>query len=245
MNRTIAILVGLAAGLTHPAIAAAQSSAGLVDAVVEAYGGRAAIGAASAFVQTGEIAPALRGSGTPGRILRAFHRPDRLRVEITYPDREPEVRVLVGDRGWRAGQPVTGPLHQSMVLQAIRLDLPSFLLAFPDRLVQSSPVERGGRTYAVLVLDVGQGMTLTAEIEPDTGRVRRTTAHIPIEGMPQPLEFVSEYADYREVGGVMFAFREKTYAQGRHTADITLEEVRTFDVLPAEHFSPDRPASSL
>ena len=38
------------------------------------------------------------------------------------------------------------------------------------------------------------------------------------------------------VGGVLFAFKEVTYAQGRHTADITLEEVKTYDVLPAEYF---------
>ena len=43
---------------------------------------------------------------------------------------------------------------------------------------------------------------------------------------------------------VLFAFKEVTYAQGQHTSDITLEEVKTYDVLPAEHFDPDPSAAS-
>lgn len=58
------------------------------------------------------------------------------------------------------------------------------------------------------------------------------------------LGFTNEYSDFREVNGVLFAFKEVTYAQGRHTADITLEEVKTYDVLPAEHFDPDPSGSS-
>ena len=88
-------------------------------------------------------------------------------------------------------------------------------------------------------MDVGAGLTVSAEVDAETGRIHRTIAHIPYERVPQGLEFVNEYSDFREVNGVLFAFRETTYAQGRHTADITLEEVNTFDVLPAEHFDPD------
>jgi len=228
--------MGFLTALTVPL--AAQDAAELAVLCVDAYGGPEAIAAATAFVQAGEIVSVGRRGGT-GRILRAFHRPDKLRVEIAYPDREAEVRVLLGDRGWRKGRPVGGPMHQSMVLQAIRLDFPSFLLAAPEQISEVEPMKRDGTTFRVLVLDVGAGLTLAAEIDPETGRVHRTIAHIPFEGLPQPLEFVNEYSDFRLVNGVLFAFHEVMYAQGRHTADITLEDVRTYDVLPAENFDPN------
>jgi hypothetical protein len=229
--------------LAVPTRAPAQDAAELAALCVEAYGGADAIAAASAFVQVGQIVTA-GGRGQPGRIIRAFHRPDKLRVEIDRPGRDPEVRVLIGDEGWRGGRLVGGPMHHSMVLQAIRMDFPAFLIAAPEQIAEADPMERGGTEFRVLVMAIGQGLTLSAEIHPETGRVHRTTARIPMEGQPRPLEFVNEYSDFREVNGVLFAFKEVTYAQGRHTSDITLEEVTTYEVLPAEHFDPDPSGSS-
>ncbi|MEK6255092.1 MAG: hypothetical protein N2B05_10380, partial [Gemmatimonadales bacterium] len=223
--------------------APAQDAAELAALCVEAYGGADAIAAASAFMQVGEIVST--GRPEPGRILRAFHRPDKLRVEIAYPDRDVELRVLVASKGWRGGQPVSGPMHQSMVLQAIRLDFQAFLLAAPEQISEVDPVERDGRTFRVLVLDVGAGLNLSAEVDPETGRIHRVIAHIPFDRLPDGLKFINEYSDFREVNGVLFAFKEVTYAQGRHTADITLEEVTTYDVLPAEYFDPDPSKSEL
>jgi len=237
------VSLGCLSVLAIPSRAPAQEAAELASLCVDAYGGPEAIAAASAFVQVGEIVSTGRSSGA-GRILRAFHRPDKLRVEVAYPDRDVELRVLVGSRGWRGGQPVGGPMHLAMVLQAIRLDFPSFLLAAPEQISEADPIEREGRTFRVLVLEVLAGLTVSAEIDPETGRVHRTTARIPFEGASSHLEFVNEYSDFREVSGVLFAFREVMYAQGRHTADITLEKVTTFDVLPTEHFDPD-PSNSL
>jgi hypothetical protein len=241
----LAALISLAlfTVLVVPSSAPAQDAAGLAALCVEAYGGEEAIAAASAFMQTGEIVSA--AGGEPGRILRAFHRPDKLRVEILRPDRDPEVRVLVGGQGWRGGQPVGGPMHQSMMLQAIRMDFPAFLLAAPEQISEADPVTREGAEFRVLLMDVGEGLSLVAEIDPQTGRIHRTIAHIPFEGSPQPLEFINVYSDFREVNGVLFAFKEVTYAQGRHTSDIVLGEVKTFDVLPAEHFDPDPTQKSL
>jgi hypothetical protein len=242
----LAALVSLAflTVLVVPSRAPAQDAAELAALCVEAYGGANAIAAASAFVQTGEIVSTGR-SPEPGRILRAFHRPDKLRVEIAYPDRDVELRVLVGSNGWRGGRPVGGPMHLSMVLQAIRLDYPAFLLAAPEQVSEGELVERDGREFRVLVMDVGAGLTLSAEVDPETGRIHRTIAHIPFDRLPEGLEFINEYSDFREVNGVLFAFKEVTYAQGQHTSDITLEEVKTYDVLPAEHFDPDPSNSKL
>ena len=247
MPRTVLaalVSLGFLTVFAVPSRAPAQEAAELAALCVEAYGGEEAIAAASAFVQIGEIISTGRSSGA-GRILRAFHRPDKLRVEILYPDRDVELRVLVGSQGWRGGQRVSGPMHQSMVLQAIRLDFPAFLLAAPEQLSEAEPVERDGGTFRVLVMEVTAGLTVSAEIDPETGRIHRTIAHIPFDRAPQGLEFVNEYSDFREVNGVLFAFHEVMYAQGRHTADITLEEVTTYDVLPAEHFDPDPSNSEL
>ena len=231
---TAALFLGAASEAT------AQDAKELAALCIEAYGGEEAIAAANAFVQRGEIVTA-GGTGEPGRIYRAFSRPDRLRVEVDRPDRDPEVRVLVGDEGWRGGRPVGGAMHLSMVLQAIRMDFGAFLLAAPEQIGEARPVVRDGTEYRVLVLEIGRGLTLTAEIHPETGQVRRSIARIPVEGMPRPFEFINIYSDYREVGGVMFAFREVTYAQGRHTSDITLTEVEIVESLPDVEFEDHAP----
>ncbi len=105
----------------------------------------------------------------------------------------------------------------------------------PGQIVSSGGNRAAGR------LD---GPTLSAEVDPETGRIHRTIAHIPFDRLLEGLEFINEYSDFREVNGVLFAFKEVTYAQGQHTSDITLEEVKTYDVLPAEHFDPDPSAAS-
>ena len=172
--------------LVVPSNAPAQDAAELSALCVEAYGGEEAIAAASAFVQTGEIVSTGR-SPEPGRILRAFHRPDKLRVEIQYPDRDVELRVLVGSKGWRGGRPVGGPMHYSMVLQAIRLDYPAFLLAAPEQVSEGEPLRQLAQRLCIPLFEPGGALSqLRPEVQRDTCKnkpanlLRYSSAQVPM-----------------------------------------------------------------
>src|SRR5206468_13106425 len=65
----------------------------LIDRVVLAYGGRAALEGVHAYRMEGHVVAAeQKREGTTSRL---FQRPGRLRVEIHYPER-PETRIVSG-----------------------------------------------------------------------------------------------------------------------------------------------------
>src|SRR5215831_3111341 len=72
----------------------------LIDRVVLAYGGRAALEGVRAYRMEGRVVAAQQKREGP--TSRLFERPGRLRVELHYPDR-PETRIVDGEHGWRGG----------------------------------------------------------------------------------------------------------------------------------------------
>ena len=98
------------AAQTRPAEAAPALSA-LLDQCVTAHGGVEALTHASSFRLDGHVTSLLH-PGARGRISRVYSRPDRLRVEVSWPGEPTEVRVLEGTHGFRNGAPVQGPHGQ-------------------------------------------------------------------------------------------------------------------------------------
>ena len=178
--------------------------AALVARVVEAHGGRSALEKYPAMFQEGEVTA--HESADKGRLTRIFERPRRLRVVISYPGNRPEMRMLDGSRAWRDLQEVTGtPPASAMVLQAARLDLPLSLARAVGRLVDEGTLERDGKKLRALTLPLGEGMTITAEIDEASGRIQRSVARMPAGA--GSLEFVTAFSDYRKVSGTWVAFR--------------------------------------
>ncbi len=223
-----------------PSTPAATSAApvpvpALGDRVVEAYGGKAALERWPVTVQEGEVA-AYTGADV-GRLTRIHERPRRLRVTIGYPGGKAEQRILDGDLGWRDGREVTGtPAQAAMVLQAARMELPLSLLAARDRLADEGVVERDGKLLRALTLALGNGMTMTAEIDEPTGRILRTVGRMP--GGVGSLEFVTTYGDFRKVAGTWVPFREENHVQGRHSGTTTLFHVEYLPEAPTGAFRP-------
>jgi hypothetical protein len=216
---SLAPLAALALAVSSPD----PSIAALVERVVEAYGGTAALGKFPVMVEEGVVAA--HESKDVGRILRIYERPRRLRVTIQYPGSGAEQRILDGARGWRDGREVTGtPAHAAMALQAARLELPLSLRAGEQRLVDEGLVERDGAKLRALTLPLGDGLAITAEIDPGTGQILRVVARMP--GGVGSLEFVTAYSDFRKVSGVLVPFREENFVQGRHSG--------TTEILTAE-----------
>jgi hypothetical protein len=224
---------GAAAGPRPPG-AAAVAADPLVERVVTAYGGRAALVRANAVRQRGRVRAVAQGS-KEGALTRLFARPDSLRVEIAYPGEPAEVRIHHAGRGVRDGRDVTGaPPHRAMVLQAARLALPLWLAEDPGRARAAGRVERGGQPLDTLALDLPGGISLVAEVDAG-GRVVRTVGAM--EG-PQGarFEFVNAYYDFRVAGGLLFAFREENFAGGRLTGETRLDGVEVLEAAPAGAF---------
>jgi hypothetical protein len=207
----------------------------LVGKVIEAYGGKAALEKYPVMVQEGEVTA--HQASDVGRVLRIHEKPRRLRVTIAYPGSPPEQRILDGARGWRDGREVSGaPPHVAMMLQAARMELPVSLLANADRLVDEGTVEREGKKLRALTLLIGDGLAITAEIDPGSGWILRAVARMP--GGVGNLEFVTAYSEFRKVSGVLVPFREENFVQGRHSGTTEIRSVEFLVEAPTGAFRP-------
>lgn len=247
----LAISLAVALGMADPSAgkgaagraAASRPAAGpadraplsaLIRRCVEAYGGPRALARAASLRQEGRVTSLLH-PGAEGRILRFYERPGRLRVEIAFPGDPPEIRVLDGSRGWRNGEAVESARLASMLLQAARLDLPSLLVDWEARLQDRGSAEVDGRTLRVVALQPAPGILVEAAIDERTALIVRSRGTS--RDAKMPLEFITSYGDFRKVDGLVVAFREENWANGRNTGETVLEKVELV-ALPAGTFRP-------
>jgi hypothetical protein len=207
----------------------------LVRRCVSAYGGKAAIARSASTRQEGRVTSIL-SPGESGRIVRAYARPGRLRVEVAFPGGRSETRIIDGGRGWRDGEEVESARLAAMILQAARLDLPALLSAWQARIEDRGTADVDGKTVRVLAIPPAPGLVVEAAIDPASGRILRSRGSSRDPAMP--LEFVTSYGDFRKVDGVLVPFLEKNWANGRSTGETVLEKVEFPKALPAGVFRP-------
>ena len=195
--------VAILAALLLPSTLLASDA--LVDKVIDAYGGSAAWAKVKSIAATGRVVPAMRKGD--GAMTRTWRGNDNLRVEIVYPDKT-ETRVLENGKGTNNGRESSAMELAAMRLQAARLALP--LLLAGKNVRQSGANE----------LEIALGdMTITAEIDPASGHIVRSTGHA------GQMAFTTVYSDFRTVNGLLIPFHEENSAMGMKTADIFLEKV--------------------
>jgi hypothetical protein len=235
---SLVLIVGLAARLT----AAAADLGPLLEKMAGAYGGRERLEKIVAIRETGQV-EAATPIGNSGPIVRTFARPLQLRIEIGDSSKPTEVRVLNGTNGWRNGKPATGPGLDAMVLQAIRLDLPFQLLANQSKLIEKDSIERGGKRLRVLELPLEHGLSVTAALDAESGRILISTGTT-AEGPMGRLSFETSYDDFAMVDGALFAFKEVNLANGTKTAKTAMSIIQILKTSPAEAFKPQSPEAS-
>jgi len=206
----------------------------LVARCVQAHGGPAAAARAARQQQVGTVTSLLH-PGAVGRIGRVYERSGRLRVEVQWPGEDGEIRVLDGGQGWRQGRPVGGGHLASMVLQAARLDLPALLAAQEARLEDRGVQTVEGRKVRVLALELAPQLFVEAGLDPATGRLLRSRGYS--TGL-EKVDFITTYEDHRVVDGVLVAFREVNWANGKTTGETVLEQASFPAALPPEMFRP-------
>lgn len=221
--------------------AAAHAAAGptpvdtLVDTVLTAYGGKAALGKIKAYRMEGSVTSVMRGEGP---LARTFARPNRLKTTLDYPNHF-ETRILDGDQGWRSDgkgnmSPADGFLRTSMVLQAARADIPWLLDERRAAIKLLAPMD-GGKLQG-LEIPLGEGLTLTVYADTATGRIVRTSGVLEAPGMKT--NFATDFADFRVVDGVLFPFREANFASNQPTGDTVITRVVLNPPLTDKDFRP-------
>jgi hypothetical protein len=210
-----------------------EEAGAVVDKMVAAYGGRAALEKALAIREEGKVEATMR-VGSSGPIVRTYARELKLRIQIGEGPKFTEVRVLNGAKGWRNGQEATGVSYEAMVLQAVRLDLPWQLMKHKSELVDKGTVQRDGKKLQVLQLPLENGLSVAAGIEPGTGHIMFSSGTTKTGSMT----FETAYEDFRTVEGVLFAFKETNVAQGMKTAETVLSKVEIVKEVPEETFKP-------
>jgi hypothetical protein len=232
-----ALCAALALAPLAPARAGEPTLSRLLKRTFDAYGGLPALQRGNARVEEGKVTSAVQG-GQAGRLSRTFERPRRLRVEIVWPGEESEVRVLDGARGWRDGVEVSGTVKwAAMALQAARMDLPRLLAEERLKLVDGGTVKRGRQRLRAVTVPLGDGMTLTVEIDPKSGRILRSSGRVDA-GPGTTIDLATTYSDFRRVDGVLVPFREASFAQGQRTGDAVLGRVELLRDAPQGSFRP-------
>ena len=235
-RRAVSTLLALALSVLGPGTSAAAPKVdALVDAVVDAYGGKAALARVRGYRMEGSVSSVMRGTGP---LVRTFARPDRLRTVLDYPGHR-ETRILDGARGWRSDPggamlAVDSFLLSSMTLQAARANLPWLLDERRDTLVALPPMD-GGKTQG-LEIALGPGLALTVYVETATGRIVRSSAVLATPALKT--NFATDYGDFRSVDGVLFPFRESNFASNQSTGETVITTVVVNPPLTDADFKP-------
>ncbi|HEY6194088.1 MAG TPA: hypothetical protein VI504_03520 [Candidatus Eisenbacteria bacterium] len=197
----------------------------LIDHVVLAYGGRAALESVHAYRMEGRVFAVQQKREGP--TSRLFQRPGRLRVELHYPDRA-ETRIVSGESGWRGlGAEVltaNGPMLDAMILQAARADLPWFLLQHASDAHAIEPLDHDGHSIVGVEVPLERGLSIRAYVDTTSGRIEVSQGRMVREGGGETV-FQTDYSDFRKVGRVVFAFHEENFASGQPTGTTTFDRV--------------------
>jgi hypothetical protein len=196
----------------------------LLDKVEAAYGGAKAVLRLETFRLEGETTSL--ATDVRGKMTRDYQAPDRMKVDIEYPDRT-EVRLVIGDEVWRGARTgvrkAEGPAVAAAQYQLLRCNPPGVLRRYRDRLEDGGLHEHDNGSHRLLVLRWSDTVTMKYWVETATSRV--THVESVLRHGEGKMVFATEYLDFRESDGVLFPFQEKNYASGRHVANTRVERL--------------------
>lgn len=216
-------------------VAAAETDAldVLLLKVVAAYGGEAALNGPRGVRQTGVTYSNMRKM--EGRIVRTYLPPDRMRIEIQYPDTE-ELRILNGPHAWKREQQMSKAYRDAQLLQAMRIGLPWNLLQARSQLRDLGVHRHGEDMLHMLELPMGDSMVVKVAIEPESGRIVRSIGSV--SGAMGLMEFGVAYEDFRTQDGRLYASTERHFVGGQPTGHTHIERIEFLDELPESLFTP-------
>jgi len=123
----------------------------LLDKMVDVYGGSEALSKAASYIQRWRVVRA--ADGVEGSDYRRVTLPNRLYIELSYPDRS-ETRILEGESGIKVfnghdKREVNGPMLDAMKAQLMRLYTPLQLKEFSNYIKDRRQTQDGSSNHAV------------------------------------------------------------------------------------------------
>ncbi len=199
---------------------AETSKSMILDRMVEVYGGGEALSKAASYIQKWRVVRA--ADGVEGSDYRRVTLPDRLYIELRYPDRS-ETRILEGEVGIKiyngsGKRQVSGPMLDAMKAQLMRLYTPLQLKEFSDDI----RVEHKEGEY-ILTLVKG-GVECDYHVDPKNFHIVKTVGRLKMG--PQTMQFATLYKDFSKVDGVLMPHTEIKYAGDVNTATNRLLSTR-------------------
>ncbi|MBL8488041.1 MAG: hypothetical protein JNK22_13220 [Rhodocyclaceae bacterium] len=192
----------------------------LLARVAAAYGGGPT---PAALLEKGTTTSLRRGAGPVERLWAGDADGDRFRIVIAYPGGT-EKRTLLGARAWQQDRPATAAFRGAVVLQAARMALP-WRLRDAGRALSDQGTAPGpdGRPRRIVAWSPEPGVALTAEIDPESGRILRSVGRLG-EGDTR-MEFATEYSEFMAGTPHGYAARERHFAMGQYIGETHLTEV--------------------
>lgn len=204
----------------------------VLDRLVHSYGGEQNLQKLDNMVQEWDMVALMRK--THGTDTRSVHAPDKLRVELSYPEKS-EIRILNGDVAHvvfegRPPERVAGMQQIAMQLQLMRLYSP---LMLRNKIDSISLIEQGDLLALSLVEN---GVHVHYMVNKDKWLIEKVAGTIIMNG--GEIQFLTEYSDFAKIEGVMMHRKENKFAAGMNTAVLQLRKV-TLDVeFDARQFQP-------
>jgi predicted Zn-dependent peptidase len=229
------------------AVAAAKK---LIDEAIAAKGGKAKLAGLKALRLIASGTTTVQGQSVPVEIARVFVFPDKMRIDATIrpPGAPRDVVVSVGatgQAGWQRGPDKAGETVVVDITGDALADVdferwrePELILlkaADPAAKLAPGPDETiDGKPHAVVNLASPFGVAVSLYIDRKTKLIGRMSYHDSRTGEND------DFSDYRDVGGVKFAYKRASIGQGRSTS-LELKSVELDPKIDAAVFA--RPAA--
>ena len=220
---------------------AAAAARKFVEEALAAKGGRAKLNGLKALRMTAAGTTTIQGQAVPVEITRVFVFPDKMRIDATLkPPRSPKDVVIsigvVAQTGWQRGPDprtndyavadITGAALQTINFERWRE--PELILikaTEPDAKLSPAPDETvDGKSYTVMKLRAP-----FAEVDVSLYFDKKTKMVARMSYTDGGSTEIDDFSDYRDVGGLKFAYRRTSNGEGRSTA----LEIMNIEVDPA------------
>ena len=222
----------------HNAVAA-DEVVSLVEKIITANGGKAAVAGMTSVHASGDIEAYMRGDR--GRYELFFQRPGKLRVDTQY-QRSSETRILNDSRGYRGTDknplsPVQGHPLLAMGYQYCHFDLVYALLTGVYAVRMKGQEILNGKPVEVIHLIADDGPPMDVYVDSETFLILKVTGYFSVtDGRLTTLS--SEFSDFRKVGDTVFPFTVINYAGGEKIAETRMKTYRINPPLEPSLFLP-------
>ena len=228
------ILIVLGTVLSVPVGARADSLADALENMIGAYGGEENVRKLDSMIQEWDLLALRRNQ--QGIDKRSISLPGQLKVELTYPDKQ-ETRVLDGDNAHAVFDDREPARASDMQRGAMRLQLMRFYSPLALRARMDSLSLSDGDGYLLLTLRE-DGLQAEYFVDTDTWHIVKVVGTLATGGAA--MQFITEYAEFAVVDGVLLHHRENKFVGGMNTAILKLKRVELGVEFDEDEFVPRR-----